>query len=551
MKKIYNVLHLFCGIGGGAIGFQRAKNKYRELEGCFNTLTGIDNDEEACVDFERLTGARATKMDLFSREDYIAFYDNEPPVDWKEVLPEDIYKACNGITPDVVFTSAPCKGFSGLLPEKSAKSAKYKALNNLTVRGLWLTLEAFSHDPPSIILFENVPRIKSRGKKELNTIIGLLKSYGYAVSLDDHDCGEIGALGQKRLRFLLIARNPAKVSSFVYEPVKHKHKTIGDIIGPLPLPGDIENGGPMHRIPKLQWKTWVRLALIPAGGDWRDLEKVDWQKYKLEHTPRSGVFQVARWDKPSGTIIGNAKVQGSNGVAAVADPRLNPKSPKFNHAYKLSPWDDSAGTVSGGTGPSSGAHCINDPRTGFKDGTHASIYRVSKWDDTGPTVTGAMRPNNGAISIQDPGLGCSPRNGSYGVQEWGETGKTVTGSGDVHAGSSAIADPRIPEDTESGTWIIIAEDGTWHRPLTTFELAMLQSFPMYMPDGKPFQLTGNSDARWRERIGNAVPPAAAEAMANVILRALLLSEYDSFELSLTPIWVNPLNDNFDKIKELS
>lgn len=29
---------------------------------------------------------------------------------------------------------------------------------------------------------------------------------------------------------------------------------------------------------------------------------------------------------------------------------------------------------------------------------------------------------------------------------------------------------------EAGKWIIISPDGTWHRPLTTFELAMLRGF---------------------------------------------------------------------------
>jgi hypothetical protein len=31
----------------------------------------------------------------------------------------------------------------------------------------------------------------------------------------------------------------------------------------------------MHRIPSLQWKTWVRLAFVEAGSDWRSLNKLE------------------------------------------------------------------------------------------------------------------------------------------------------------------------------------------------------------------------------------------------------------------------------------
>jgi site-specific DNA-cytosine methylase len=124
-----------------------------------------------------------------------------------------------------------------------------------------------------------------------------------------------------------------------------------------------------------------------------------------------------------------------------------------------------------------------------------------------------------------------------GVHRWEEPAKTVIGSGDIHASAAAVADPRIPDDQESGVWVIIAEDGTWHRPLTTYELAMLQGFPTHLPDGRPFQLEGCSDARWRERIGNAVPPQAAQAIAETILRTLLANQEGVWHMDSTGIWV--------------
>ena len=63
----------------------------------------------------------------------------------------------------------------------------------------------------------------------------------------------MGGLGQKRIRYLMIARNPKKLPSFIYQPPKLKHRTIGDVLGLLPMPGDTERGGKMHRLPNLAW----------------------------------------------------------------------------------------------------------------------------------------------------------------------------------------------------------------------------------------------------------------------------------------------------------
>ena len=689
----YKVLHLFCGIGGYALGMQQAVEEYRGMVGQFRTLAGIDCDPDACADFEALTGAPAVQMDLFSREDYVLFHGKEPPETWQEATSNDLWEATGLELPDVVCLSPPCKGFSGLLPSQKAASEKYQALNRLAVRSMELTLEAFEASLPAFIMIENVPRITSRGELLLKQVKRLLGRHGYVFHEGNHDCGELGGLGQHRRRYLLIARLPDRVPQFVYLPVKQRVKSIGEVIGPLPLPDDPKMG-PMHRLPRLQWKTCVRLALIPAGGDWRDLEKIapeqyrlvhvprsgafgvqDWDKAggvvtsadgpnnstvsvadprvpfnnifrvnkwdetpgaitsgngqtgtlvadpRLDHVPREGVYRVQEWGKPSTTVTGAARVNTSNGAACIADPRLSerdnrhpsvykvvkfddpapcvtgtrfgsgapaiadPRLPekdvRFHNKYQLLGWNEPASTVTGTADIQAGAQSIADPRTGFKEGTHHVIYQVGQWDNPANTVTGATRPAGGAISVADPRMGCKARNGTMGVQTWDEPGKTVIGAGDIHAGSAAVADPRIdiigggncdtardrepilqslraqtkmletmpdspkrivaPKDHDrpDPPPIIIALDGTWHRPLTTLELAALQGFPLTMPDGRPLLLVGKSDAKWRERIGNAVPPPAAKAFGGVVLRALLLSQVDGFELSETEIWVKP------------
>ncbi|WP_400162896.1 DNA cytosine methyltransferase [Brevibacillus sp. TJ4] len=602
MRTIFTSLHLFCGIGGGALGFQQAREEWRGVVGQIETLAGIDADPDACADFERITGAPAVQMDLFSREQYRDFHGQEPPTEWQEVTADEVWRATKGQAPDIVFTSPPCKGFSGLLPEKSAKTKKYQALNQLTVRGVQLCLEAFQDDLPALFLLENVPRITTRGGHLLIEIKRILGKYGYVFHDESHNCGEIGGLAQHRRRYLLVARNPQKLDNFVYKPPVRRVRAIGEVLGPLPLPSD-PAGGKMHRLPRLQWKTWMRLALIPAGGDWRDLEKIDWENYRIAYEPRKGAagfgrsngtqaisdprltletmypsgYGVQDWGEAAQTIRAAGRIM--NAPVSIADPRFDQETPKFNHAFKLTPWNDTAGTVASGGGPTNGSICITDPRlperegrhpgvyrvgrfdeaaqcvtgtrfgsgapaigdprTGFKDGTHGAIYRVMKYDEAANTITGAMRPNNGAPCIADPRLGCAPRSGTMGVQRWEEPAKTVIGSGDIHAGAAAVADPRIPDDHERGTWVIIAEDGTWHRPLTTYELAMLQSFPTHLTDGTPFELVGNNDAKWLERIGNAVPPSAAQAIAETMLRSLLAAQDGTWLMAAEEIWVKP------------
>lgn len=581
MKQQYTVACLFGGIGGGALGFGGARAEYMGKMANFEVICSIDADPAVCHNYNLITGGGAVQMDLFDRQQYTDFFGAEPPDDWHEATPWDIWRAFGEQVPDVIFTSPPCKGFSGLLPEKSAKTKKYQALNRLTIRGIDISLAAcrdYGGELPKLFLLENVPRIMTRGKVILDEIKRVLKKYGYAVNDETHDCGEIGGLGQRRKRYLLIARNEARMPAFVYMPEKKPLRTIGDVIGRLPLPGDEERGGQLHRLPMLQRKTWERLAFIPAGGDWRDLEKVEFEKYRLEHSPRGGAWAVDPWDEPGRTVTGGAGVGRSNGLSAVGDPRTGFAAGTHRSIYRVSKHNEPGPTVTGAMRPNNGAVCVGDPRLTDRDSRHGSVYRIFRYDDPAPCVTGtrfgsgaiavadarvktelhpdsygvqdwgqpsksvrgASRIMQSASSVADPRLGCSPRSGTYGIQRWDEPATTVTGSGDVHSGSAAVADPRIPDYDERCVMVIIAEDGTWHRPLTTYELAALQGFPSHLPDGRPFQLEGCSDAKAREYIGNAVPADAAEGMANTILLALAMADAGvTFEFSFRDVWVRP------------
>lgn len=613
--------HLFCGLGGGAKGFNNGHAELGKLRAKFRCIGGVDVDAAAIRDFSKLAGVPGTVLDMFDREQFKSFHGREPGSDWREVTPDDICRAAGGERPHIVFLSAPCKGFSGLLSENRSKTEKYQALNRLTLRGVWLMLEAWGDDPPELILFENVPRIATRGRPLVDQISGLLRSYGYAVAETTHDCGELGGLSQSRKRFLLVARHVEKVPPFLYEPVKRNLGGVGQVLEKLPLPG-VGLGGPMHRIPELQWKTWVRLAFVQAGSDWRSLNRLSVEEgflkdYLLVPDMHRTVLGVKHWDDVGGTVTGNARA--STGAFSVADPRY---SGEAYGQYGVKRWGDTSSTVTSQRSPGQGSFSVADPRL---DGVrHNNVFRVVRFDQPSPAVTGGKGPTAGGLAVADPRSGrdsysaygvCEwgfhsgvvtgeshPSNGRYAVADprlrnwhpgastskmrvtpWDSPSRTVIGAGQVASGALAVADPRpkwgdsrphyesghygvipwespagavsssgkhdngrfsvadprsLPNPTDQLVARIISEDGTWHRPFTTLELAALQGLVDFDED---ILLDGSSDSGWRERIGNAVPPPAAEAIAGEMGRTLLLTwSGETFALGSTPIWVRPI-----------
>ncbi|EOD8929175.1 DNA cytosine methyltransferase [Pseudomonas aeruginosa] len=622
IKRTLYHFHFCCGLGGGAAGFNRARPRVGNVEAEWVCLGGIDVDPAGLRDFERLAGVPGTLLDLFTRDQYVRFHGKEPPTGWREATPEDIRRAAGGRRPDAVFISSPCKGASGLLSEKMSLTPKYQALNELTLRCIWLMGEAWADDPVPLIVFENVPRLASRGRHLLDQINSLLGGFGYAVAETTHDCGELGGLAQSRKRFLLVARHVEKVPPFLYEPEKKSLRAVGDILGRMPLPGDIEAAGPMHRVPSLQWKTWVRLALVRAGSDWRSLNDLavedgylrdliivpeyqagymgvhgwndsmgtiagrsgptngafsvadprapanalQYQQYGVRRwtdtsgaiigvkSPGQGTFSVADprgqsfgkypvtdWGGPSGTVI--AASTTGQGAFAVADPR--PGGVRHNNVFRVVSMGSHAGTVTGGHSPISGGQAVADPRYhNWHPGASSRKLHVGEWGSATGTVTGSQQVASGALSIADPRVLDHTKGdayltgGHYGVVGFDQSAGAVSASARHDNGRWSVADPRMPAANDRLTCIIQSLDGTWHRPFTTLELAALQSL---VDPEEQLILDGLSDSDWRERIGNAVPPAAAEAIAGVMGTTLLLAEAgETFMLSNTPIWVQPV-----------
>jgi site-specific DNA-cytosine methylase len=224
---------------------------------------------------------------------------------------------------------------------------------------------------------------------------------------------------------------------------------------------------------------------------------------------RGGAFGVLDWSDPARTVTGNVAAASSNSPGSVADPRLfSPLAP------------------------------------GQERRAIMGRYRVIDWRQPSPGVTGPG--TNSVYGVADEralALACSPRAGVYGVLSWQQAAATITGTARVDNGAFAVADPRPGEPgwrpPKGVIVVIVSQWNCWHRPLTTLELAVLQSIPWKI-GGHPLTLAGTSIARKRERIGNAVPVHAASAVARSVLKALLASALGCWHLSGGPgeeIWV--------------
>lgn len=535
MIREYTIAHLFCGSGGGGLGSAEARAEIAGAVARFRVLGGVDVDAQACADFERLVRAPALCADVATLQ------------------PDELRRFLGPVAPDMILTSPPCKGFSALLPKTRAGLAKYQALNRLVLQGLHLALSTWDQ-PPRVIFMENVPRITSRGAELLAKARQLLLAHGYAWAEGNHDCGQVGGLGQHRRRYFLVARR-ASMREFVYVPPKQRVRACGEVLGELPVPGiQSPAGGPMHELPRLSALNLLRLAAIPAGGDWRDLPGVVPEGAQRRSVHRR--HKLLDWQQPSPTIGGS----GSNGAAHIADPRLLAlgATADGSAAYKGSPglfgvldWHEPAKAVTGNAqvSGSNTPAAVADPRV-LEHEPRRGAWGVLAWNAPSATVTGSARASGGSnthAAVGDPrALTCAPRAGAYGVLRWDEAAALVSGNLRVDNGKAAVADPRVehavgmwPEQLKSkphGLLVIVAPDGTWHRPLSTLELAALQGFPTTVAD-EPLVLAGKSHTRWRQAIGDAIPPPAARAVCEQILEALVASDTNTFRLSAQEIWV--------------
>lgn len=291
-------------------------------------------------------------------------------------------------------------------------------------------------------------------------------------------------------------------------------------------------------------------------------------------------FGVASHQRPHTTVRGRMNVQTSR--ASVADPHVATalELGGGTHAghYGVEPGDRPAHTVTGNARTSGTWGSVADPRLGCKPrkGSHG----VQPARRPARTVVGHASHDNSISSYADPQVGqaagwkADPHRGSFEVNSLRRPARTVRGRHDPRTAPAAVVDARgwpIPthylviEDGEHVLYgpeldftnprpvpiVIVAPDGTWHRPMTDRELACLQGFPAdcYFEGPSSTRPARKPSAKHpdrpfkpaipgrREHIGNAIPPPTMHAIGLMVAECLRSPRRASF-LRGGDVWVD-------------
>lgn len=436
-------------------------------------VRGVDNDPLACDAARYLTGAPVAQMDLV------------------KATPSEL--AAFSPCPTVVVLSAPCQGNSKCLPKKMSLTTKYQDLNRLaeivielvakTVREVW-------HKRPAVIFFENVSGIKARSNHLLDNVRATLSALGYVFNERYHDCGEIGGLAQHRERYLLIARDPEQCPAWILHPPKQRVLGIAEVLGalPTPIPGT-GAGGKMHDLPRVSDLNALRLALIRAGKDWRDLPPS--VKIGANAAKHGGHYGVMDDTQPAATILATARMD--TGKASTRDRRLNPQIeplPNRHAGYMgVQATQDPAHAVIGSMKGANANGSLTEGRVAVEGvvavryeeygGTHNGVLGVQDAHDPARTVISAQTIRSawgatseerieGVVSVQRQ-LGEQAHKGALGVQAAHQPARTVIGAqtgrnawgatdeGRVHTGL-APSKRGEPAKRQNGAFGVLAED---------------------------------------------------------------------------------------------
>lgn len=439
------ILHLFGGSGGSGYGSKRAGFLGQS----------IDYDQRACDDYRRLTGEPAHCRSLATMT----------ITELLELVPE---------CPDVLMSSSPCVGLSGCLAKKLSETEKYQDFNSLALRGVELAVETWKHaktgrKQPGLIVFENVPLIKSRGKVMLERIVALLHAEGYAVNMRSHDCGEVAeGLAEKRPRFLLVARHMATVPDFLRIPPRHRPLAIRQVLWELKRPRGTTPG--MHRLPAISDLNALRLACIPAGGDWRDLpaevllypcrsdelEAVTGHRW---HKAQAGSeLHPHDWDLPVKEVIG---APAQSDAWTTADPSVGWASSTYGdrpHGYGVADPAQPSSTIRGKQLLVNSKSAVSDPRVAVRwpenENRHDGKLGILENEEPAHTIIGNARPCTTRAAVADPRLPPSDtrQNGGFGVLEGAEPSGTVVGEGTTRNTRASVQDPRLSCTARAGAY---------------------------------------------------------------------------------------------------
>lgn len=280
MKK-FNVIDLFCGCGGFSKGFQQAG---------FNVCMGIDLWKDATVTYK------------YNFPDAVVLNEDVSTIDGKDIL-EKLKMKAEDI--DVIIGGPPCQGFS-VSGKRLIDDERNKLYKNF--------VRIVSEIQPKVFVMENVPGlVRLFGGVFGPQVMEDFTSIGYRVKMKILSADNYG-VPQKRNRVIFVGINDKKFSQNVEykypEPITGEGTsnaawTCKDAISDLDFVPDDKVLGeeiayellPMNAYQekmregsKTLWnhsvtlhteKTKKIIAMVPDGGNYKDLPKELWSTRKV------------------------------------------------------------------------------------------------------------------------------------------------------------------------------------------------------------------------------------------------------------------------------
>lgn len=273
-KYTYEVVDLFCGIGGLSYGLKCQGMKI---------LAGFDLDWTCKYAYETNTGGTF-------------YYRDVKTIKGEEI--EKLYSKKKNVI-RVLAGCAPCQPFSSYAFKNKEKDAnKYDLLYEFG--------RLLKEVRPDIVTMENVTQIVNfKLKPVLQDFVEQLQSLGYQVDVQKVYCPDYG-IPQTRKRLVLLASRIGEIKLMPPTHSKDKYVTLEQTIKELPplAAGESDPNDPLHRAKLLTPLNLRRIKATPYGGGWRDWpEELKLRCHKTEKGKSFGsVYGRMVWEQPASTM---------------------------------------------------------------------------------------------------------------------------------------------------------------------------------------------------------------------------------------------------------
>lgn len=263
-KRQYNVVELFAGAGGLALGLEKAG---------FNTVGLVEIDKYCCKTLK----ANRVNWNVIN-DDIIT------------VAEKGIREYIGNVEVDLLSGGYPCQSFS--------YAGKKLGLDDVRGTLFYYYAEILRQLKPKMFLAENVKGLVSHDNgKTLKTMIDVFEEIGYKVQYQVLNAVNYG-VAQKRQRIVIIG-----VRKDLEDKIKYKYPKPFDYI---PTLKDVLKEVPKSEGAKYPEKKKKVLDLVPPGGYWRDLPDeiaMDYMgKSYFSGGGRTGMARRIGWDEPCLTL---------------------------------------------------------------------------------------------------------------------------------------------------------------------------------------------------------------------------------------------------------